>query len=146
MPFRALLWMVISIGLALLAVSLWVRAVQPMLEAEPNAGASPTTRQVAGHLASTHPADISHRSLQLLVRGVLLLSFLLLCLLLIVGVVAALRETLRVRAGVQTFSSKKQKTTYTDAWRLAGRRVDLPAPTEDSPHEKGTDEDGPPTR
>lgn len=154
MPFRALLWMILSTALALLAVSLWVRAIHPMLSANHEAPVATltATTQAATQGSSTasmpaaQPLDDPSRSLHFLVRGVLMLSFLLICLLLIVGIIATFRETLRFRGGGRTFSSRQSKTTYTDAWRLAGRRVDLPPPSADSPHEAGNDEDGPPPR
>ncbi len=141
MPFRALVWMVISIALALLTVSLWLGAIRPLLLNLP--------APVATTQSSTSPAatvDQSATALRSLIRAVLLLSFVLITLLLLVGLIATYRELLRARSLGRRFSSSPAKTPYTDIWKLAGRRAELPPANEDSPHETGNDEDGAPSR
>lgn len=117
MPFRAMLYTIVTVTLALLAVTLWISAVGPLLSHAP-AATMPGGGLAAGAGASPE------RSLHLLFKGTMLLSFLLICLLLVVGFAATMREWMRPRPVVRA----PQKTPYVDAWKLAGERMKTPEP------------------
>lgn len=112
MPFRAMFATIVTVALALAAIGLWVRAVQPMLrEAAVQSATAPATQ------AATSPAQ----SLSVLVRGTMILSFVLISLLLIVGFVATTREWARLIIAKRV----QRRTKYVDAWKLAGERLDV---------------------
>ena len=121
MPYRALLWMVLTVGLALLAVALWVNAVSSMMQPEKPAASHP----VATAIASTLRADDPNKSFTSFVSGVLLLSFLLICLLFVVGVAATFREWMRSRHSATWFVRRRRETSFVDAWKIAGDRLKL---------------------
>jgi hypothetical protein len=104
MPYRALLMTIVTVALALLAVAMWVAAVAPMLATAPPTATGPTPEH----------------QLHILTRGVLILSFLLICLLLVVGLVSTMRQWLRSRQPVR----KRVRTRYVDAWKIAGERLE----------------------
>jgi hypothetical protein len=131
MPYRALLWTIVTVGLALLAVGMWVRAVGPLLEENTkhetrNAklverkSAEGAARPVATRVA---PAG-SEQGLRRLVHGTLLRSFVLICMLLVVGLAGAFREWVRFRTlGAGRVRKGVEKTKYVDAWKIAGERM-----------------------
>jgi hypothetical protein len=131
MPYRALLWTIMTVALALLAVGLWVRAVGPlMVGAEGVAETQSTKHEPRNAAAATKPAATrpapagAEQGLRRLVHGTLLLSFVLICMLLIVGLAGALREWVRFRTmGAGRERAKAAKTNYVDAWKIAGERM-----------------------
>jgi len=166
MPYRALLWTMMTVALALVAVAMWVRAVEPLLAAaNRSAGQNAASRpaeggagegtealrhkgteggkaetqvagtQVAGtQVAGTQGASTqgassravgvpAEKGLQRLVHGTLLLSFVLICMLLVVGLAATFREWVRYRTAEGKRGRKGSKTVYVDAWKIAGERM-----------------------
>jgi len=112
MPYRALMWMLVSLGIALLTLTMWVRAVQPLVvEVVADRGGS------GGEVAE----------MKVLVKGTLVLAFVLIATLLAVGLFGAYRERLRRRS-----DGKRGRTKYVDAWKLAGERLKLKDTEEDS--------------
>ncbi len=109
MPYRALLITMVTCGLALLAAALYALSVAPFL-----------TTTSAG--AATRNSNVLE-----LTRGTLMLAFVLICLLLIIGVAASLREWFRLRSRTHF----KNKTPYVDAWRIAGQRMQTPEKEEE---------------
>lgn len=109
MPYRALLMTIVTVAVALLAVGMWISAVGPLVE--------PGAATQAGREAATMPA----RSLWELFRGTALLAFVLVAFLLVVGMAASYREWMRVRT-----ARREKKTTYVDAWKVAGERMETP--------------------
>ena len=95
MPYRALMWMLVTVGIALLVVGMWVRAIQPML------------------------AEHQTQEMTVLVWGTLLLAFVLINMLLIVGMLGAYREWMRHR------ERRSKQTKYVDAWKIAGERLKM---------------------
>lgn len=110
----------ITVGLALVAVGLWIHAVDPFVLAAGGAATNPATSSAA---STTGGTDAAH-SLRLLVHGTLLLSFVLICGLLVVGFFATLREWVRYRSMRRT-RDRERKTRYVDAWKLAGERMNV---------------------
>ena len=120
------MWTVLTVALALLAVGIWVRAVEPMvMTVKINAGVSPatqpTTESAAGSAANKTSSP--EKQMGILVRGTLLLSFVLICVLLVVGSFGAFQEWVRYRAGTAGRRGAMEKTKYVDAWKLAGERL-----------------------
>src|SRR3954447_9868912 len=116
MPYRALLWTIVTVALALLAVGMWVRAVGPLLvgtegpATQPEHVISHATTAAATRVA---PAAGPETGLRRLVHGTLLLSFVLICMLLIVGLAGAFREWVRYRtAGEGRTRKRPGKTEY----------------------------------
>jgi len=131
MPYRAMIMTVITVTLALLVVGLWVRAIAPVL-AQARASTQPAAT-VPHAPVSTVPATqrTAAQSVSSIIRGTMLLSFLLICLMLIVGIFASMREWLRYRA-LRPMSSTVKKTPYVDAWKIAGERAKAaPLPPEE---------------
>ena len=122
MPYRAMLFTVLTVVIALVAVVLWANAVAPLVAQYPAPAA-----------VATNPATSPARSLTYLFKAVLLLSFLLVCLLLIVGFAATFREWIRLRTTAR--ASRKVQTNYVDAWKVAGDRLDAPASEDPTEHE-----------
>src|ERR1043165_7459247 len=122
MPYRAMLWTVVSVTVALLAVGLWLRGVAPIIQGvradtqpsreHPVYVEAPTTN-------SAHEAP-AHVMMKNLVNGVLGLAFILTCVLLVVGFFATLREWMRNRGAEKP--RQKGKSNYVDAWKIAGER------------------------
>jgi hypothetical protein len=131
MPYRALLWTIMTVALALLAVGMWTRAVGPLMEgadaaAVTNGGTTqPAKIEPSTKPAPTRPAAVgSEQNLRRLVHGTLLLSFVLICMLLIVGLAGSFREWVRFRTmGAGRIRAKADKTKYVDAWKIAGQRM-----------------------
>ncbi len=127
MPFRAVMYTLVCIALAFLAVGMWVRAVSPMV-AEVYASTQPSATHPA--ISATLPASTQSerpdKQFKGVVRGTLILSFMAICLVLAIGFFATLREWVRF-----TLKNPHQsrKTRYVDAWKLAGER----ARAEDAP-------------
>lgn len=83
---------------------------------------------MAGH-ASTGTA----REMRLMVKGTLLLAFVLIVTLLIVGLLGAYREWMRYRDGDGEGGGgrKRVRTKYVDAWKIAGERLKVKDSEED---------------
>jgi hypothetical protein len=136
MPYRAMLFTLVTTVVALLAAGMWVRAVSPML-------AAATDAIEAAHMTATNPATAprpatrpeSYVNLRKVIRGTLLLAFLLICFLLVVGLFATSREWVRYTTTRKEIR-QGHKTRYVDAWKLAGERLkqkDSDPPSENSP-------------
>ena len=115
MPYRALLWTMVTLGIALVALAMWLRAVEPLL-----AGTAGLTQTAVSH-GSIVMEPPPETTLRRLVQAMLLLSFILICLLLMVGLVATLREWIRYRS--DPLRKKRSGTAYVDAWKIAGQRL-----------------------
>ena len=125
MPYRAMFSTIITAGVALLGLAMWLWYIAPLVAATTPAGGTATTQVSAGVAPATGAHAVSDnpdRMLRGLVQGVLLLSFLLLCLLLIVGFAATFREWARY-SGRHTVRRGAAKTAYVDAWKIAGERM-----------------------
>ncbi len=133
----------LTVCLALVLVSMWVRAVTPVL-AESQAATQaalgttlPATRAsmavvVAGRAAgATTTAPTADKSVKKLVKGTMTLSFMLITLMLIVGIFASLREWVRYRA-LRPAARGRTRTKYVDVWKIAGDRAKID-PQEDTP-------------
>ena len=113
MPYRAMLWTILTVALALIAVGMWIRAVEPQLQIAVNA-----TQIAPATFPTTHPADANVRTV---IRLTLMCSFILICLLLVIGGFATFREWLRIQT---TRPPKKpKKTQYVDVWKIAAERL-----------------------
>lgn len=122
MPYRAMLWTILAVGVALVSVGLWIRAVEP-----PFATAVAATRIAPSTHPTTQPgADVKVRAV---IHVTLLCSFILICLMLVLGVLATFREWLRY----QTLrpERKAKKTQYVDIWKIAGERLKEKKETDD---------------
>jgi hypothetical protein len=115
MPYRAMIATMVTVALALVAVGMWVAVMGKILHTTPDGvaatGPAAATRSVA--------ADASVVQLHALTRGVLILSFILILLLMFVGLVATAREWMRAKRPVR----KKVRTRFVDAWKIAGERM-----------------------
>ncbi len=133
MPYRAMLWTMLTIGLALLAVGLWIRAVEPQL-----ATAIAATQSAPPATTSTRTAKIqpgADEKVRAIMKITLICSFILMCLLFTLGLFGTFREWLRFQT-LRTLEKKPEKTHYTDAWKIAGQRL--------NPSEPPQDQSGPP--
>ncbi len=118
MPYRAMFSTIVTAGVALLCLAMWLWYVAPLVAA-------------AGAVAATMPAATGHATggespelmLKRLVEGVMLLSFLLICLLLVVGFAATFREWVRYGSRPSSRRLGAAKTQYVDAWKIAGERL-----------------------
>jgi hypothetical protein len=142
MPFRAMFTTIVTVALALLTVGMWIRAVEPMLRAA-NAAATQPGRQVATTSATRTSSTVTpppDRELRVVIKGTLLLSFFLICLLLVVGFLASFREWVRVHTMAKG-SRKAARTRYVDAWKIAGERMNVepqePPDSSSSPDDPG---------
>jgi hypothetical protein len=138
MPYRALITTLVTVTIALLAVGMWVRSIGPML-AEVNAATQASTEPGFSHPAA-RPYDPNSgkeippdKQFKRVVKATMILAFVLVGMLFVVGFFASLREWVRVR----TIASEKRapRTAYVDAWKLAGERLQTPAPDADPPPE-----------
>ncbi len=115
MPYRAMFSTIVTACLALLGLGMWLWCVAPLVAA---------TAAIEATSAPGHPVPVESQAhlLKSLVQGVMLLSFLLICLLLIVGFAATFREWARygTRRSARRMGSK---TAYVDAWKIAGERL-----------------------
>jgi hypothetical protein len=110
---------IITVALALAAVGLWIHTVEPML-----AESAAATTRAAGPLPPAATTRNSDHSLRMVVTRTMLLAFLLICMLLVVGFFATLREWILFRTTDKGVKRGK-KTRYVDAWKLAGERMKL---------------------
>jgi hypothetical protein len=106
MPLRAMITTLVTVTIALVAVGMWVAAISPMM------------READANAAIAHSSTAPASGMGPLVRGVLLLSFILVLLLLAVGVFATSREWIRRKSPER----KKVRTKFVDAWKIAGER------------------------
>ena len=102
----------------------WARAIGPIL-----ATAQAATRPAG--VVATAPAVVDpsrppppDKALRMVIKGTLLLSFSLICLLMLVGFFASFREWVRYTTSDRGVRGR-QKTRYVDAWKLAGERVKM---------------------
>ena len=113
MPLRAMIATLVTVTIALVAVGMWIAAIAPMMhEANSN---------------TTAPAT----NLNQLIRGVLLLSFILILFLLAIGVFATTREWMRRKIP----DRKKIRTKFVDAWKIAGERTKPEDEKPEEPHQ-----------
>ena len=134
MPYRALIITLVTVSIALLAIGMWARSISPMFQ-EVVASTQPASRPgvalpeavVASAPAATLPVT-PDRQFKRVVKGTMLLAFVLICMLFVVGFFASFREWVRVT----TLSQKRtvKKTVIVDAWKLAGQRMKTPEPGE----------------
>ncbi|GEM_PF-1818176 len=127
-PYRAMIWTVLTVALALLLVAMWVHAIHPMLssamnalETQPGAASSRAVVSASGP-AMVHAATTPEKDLSRLVRGTLILCFVLVGLLVVVGVAAMFREWMRA-CGSGSWWGHRHRTVYVDAWKIAGERM-----------------------
>ena len=111
MPYRAIILMLCTVALALLAVGLWVREIAPLVAATPSAQALTT---------GTRSAVDPGQQLRTLVKGTLVLTFMLILILMAVGIFSTWRAWIHRPPAER----KKERTTYVDAWKLAGERLE----------------------
>src|SRR4051812_5559763 len=103
MPYRAMLYTLFAVGLSMLIVGMWLRAIRPSLHRSEEAELRNVASGEAGKtVASAHDEAqaISHpnRALHKFINGVSLLNLLLICSLLVVGFFATFREWARIAA------------------------------------------------
>jgi hypothetical protein len=115
--------------LALLAAGMYARAIAPML-AVVNASTQPSTAPGNIHPGVTFPTTSSAQpdrrpdlEFKALVRLTMIATFVIICLLFVIGFFTTLRSWMR--------SSKPKRTRYVDAWKLAGERLKAAADPED---------------
>src|ERR1051325_3182382 len=124
MPFRALLWTLLTVALALVVVGMWLRVVEPMLataqEAEKTPGVYPTSQPVGATQPVPPPPPVLQR---IVVKTTLLIAFILVSFLLVIGFLAMFREWVRFHSGEWKKSRSGPKTHYVDAWKIAGERL-----------------------
>ena len=135
MPYRAMLATIVTVALALLALGMWLRGVEPELQramqydeiAKVHPATQPITRPATAPAESTKARWV--------VQLTMLLAFVLICMLLLVGFFATFREW--VRYGDREKIRRRQKTQYVDAWKIAGERLDVagdkPPPDDETP-------------
>jgi hypothetical protein len=120
MPYRSIFITVITVMLALLAAGMYARAIAPMLEAV-NASTRPSTERGNSHpgipstMAASAQAERPDRQFKALVKATMIATFVIVCLLFVIGFFTTLRSWMR--------SSKPKRTRYVDAWKLAGERL-----------------------
>ncbi|MGN6367281.1 MAG: hypothetical protein ACTHN5_03380 [Phycisphaerae bacterium] len=124
---------IVTVALALLALGLWIRGVEPVLKGAEEAdkiavATQPNTRP------GLHEAPESAKA-RWIVQMTMLLAFVLICMLLLVGFFATFREW--VRYGDRGSIRRREKTQYVDAWKIAGERMHVAG-------EKPPDEEEPP--
>ncbi len=124
MPYRAMITTVVSVVIALVAVAMWVRAVEPMVAVAAKApGWELPLTMPANWPAGRDYYPPPERELRVLVKGTATLSLLLICLLLLVGFAfSSVREYVRRRTSAKP-ERANQRTKYVDAWKLAGERL-----------------------
>jgi hypothetical protein len=113
---------IVTVALALLALGLWIRGVEPVIKGAEQAdeiakvpvATQPITRP------ATQPAEST--KIKWVVQLTLLLAFVLICMLLLVGFFATFREW--VRYGDRGRIRRRERTQYVDAWKIAGERLD----------------------
>jgi hypothetical protein len=135
MPYRALIITLATVTIALLAVGMWVRSIGPMLT-EVNAATQASTEPGFSHPAA-QPFDPTSgkplppdRQFKRVVKGTMILAFVLIGMLFVVGFFASLREWVRVRA--LALNKPAAKTPFVDAWKIAGERLQTPAADSDT--------------
>jgi hypothetical protein len=135
MPYRAMLSTIVTVALALLALGMWIRVVEPEIRgaaqydevAKVPAATHPVTRPATAEA----PESVKARSV---VQLTMLLSFVLICMLLLVGFFATFREW--VRYGGRERQRRREKTAYVDAWKIAGERLDVAGKEPDEEQEE----------
>jgi hypothetical protein len=135
MPYRAMLFTLLTMLLALILVTLYARAVSPVLR-------TATDAITSANMTATNPATApkhqtrpeSYVSLRAVIRLTLILTFVLICFLLLVGFFATSREWIRFIT--QKRQHQRERTQYVDAWKIAGERM-----KDDTPPISPTDDD-----
>src|SRR5690348_13806279 len=98
MPFRALLWTILTVALALIAVAMWLGVVERMVV------------QTQGVYATTGASPASEQ--RILVKGTLLISFVLVLLLVVIGFMAMFREWMKFSSGAWKRTRPGEKTKF----------------------------------
>jgi hypothetical protein len=133
MPYRAMLFSIFTVVLALLAVGMWVRTVGPVVADVDAVAASeprrPVRPQASGAATQGEMVADFSKNLHKAVPGVMILSLVLICLLLVVGFAATFREWARFTT--QRRVGRRERTAYVDAWKLAGERASAERDEED---------------
>jgi uncharacterized membrane protein len=127
MPYRAMFSTVITATVALLALTMWLWYVAPLVAATGWGNGGVATRVSAN-------GESPERQLRGFIEMVMLASFVLICLLLIVGFAATFREWVRYGTRKPDIGGKSKKTPFVDAWKIAGERLNV-EPTEESDDE-----------
>ncbi len=114
MPYRAMFSTIITATVALVALAMWLWYVAPLVAA---------TGWGNGSVATTVSAngESPERQLRGFIEMVMLASFVLICLLLIVGFAATFREWVRYGTRTPGIRGKSKKTPFVDA--LEDRRA-----------------------
>ena len=124
MPYRAMLSTIVTVALALLALGMWIRVVEPEIRGAAHydeiAKVPAATHAVTRPGTEDVPESTKARSV---VQLTMLLAFVLICMLLLVGFFATFREW--VRYGGRERLRRREKTAYVDAWKIAGERLDV---------------------
>jgi len=94
------MWSLMTLGLGLLTVTMWVRAVLALVE---------EVKAEGGWIT---------QEMKVTVYGTLVLASMLIGALLMVGLLSAYREWMRYRG-------KRVRTKYVDAWKIAGERLKM---------------------
>jgi hypothetical protein len=117
MPYRSILITLVTVTLALLAAAMWMRSVAPLL-AEVNASTQPSASHpgLSFPTASSKEAERPDRQFKALIKATMWATFLIICVLFVIGFFTTLRTWMRAPA-------KHKKTKYVDAWKLAGERL-----------------------
>ncbi len=133
MPYRAMLVTIITVALALFALGLWIRGVEPVIKGAEQA--DEIAKMPAPTQPITRPATEPSESTKArwLVQLTLLVSFVLICMLLVIGFFATFREW--VRYGDRGSVRRRERTQYVDVWKIAGERLDVAPPPSDKPPE-----------
>lgn len=125
MLLRSMLFTIATVALALVGVALWVHQVHGILAGSKQADTVlPVPRPYPASTQKTPTEQLSAMA-----RGTILLSFLLTCFLVVVGLAAASREWIRYLTRKPP-ARGKEKTAYVDAWKIAGERA-APEPPEE---------------
>jgi hypothetical protein len=130
MPYRSILITVVTVMLALLAAGMYARSIASMLLVV-NASTQPSTQPGNSHpgvtfptTSSTQPAARPDREFKALVKLTMIATFVIVCLLFVIGFFTTLRSWMR--------APKPKPTRYVDAWKLAGERLRVESEPEGS--------------
>jgi len=117
MPYRSILITLVTVTLALLAAAMWMRSIAPML-GEVNASTQPSASHpgLSFPTTSSKEAERPDRQFKALIKATMWATFLIICVLFVIGFFTTLRTWMRAPA-------KHKKTKYVDAWKLAGERM-----------------------
>jgi hypothetical protein len=120
MPYRSILITLVTVMLAILAYSMWMIAIAPRIP-EVIASTQPSTEPGRSHPGVSFPTTASaeveqpDRQFKDLIKATMIATFLIICLLFVIGFFATLRSWMR--------APKPKRTRYVDAWKIAGERL-----------------------